>query len=253
MGQTLKFLGRGSAFNVSEGNTSAYIKDNKTLFLIDCGSSVFEKIITKNLFNGVKNVYVAITHRHSDHIGSLGDLIFYCYYKLHIKPNLFFVDGDLRNYLLSVGVTDDKYEVFYSQITELNININLIYAHHCGIYQNSFGDISNEYHESDNPKDLFNCFSFIIDYKGKKIFYSGDCSYVNWYDSDINSCDEFYVDCCFADYNGNVHYNVNKLYLDLCRHNYIEINLSDVYCIHFDCIEAIEEALKLGFNIVELE
>lgn len=45
----LKFLGRGSAFNTEEGNTSAYIKENRTLFLIDCGSNIFERIMFKDL------------------------------------------------------------------------------------------------------------------------------------------------------------------------------------------------------------
>ena len=31
----LKFLGRGSAFNVKEGNTSAYYKKDNMLLLID--------------------------------------------------------------------------------------------------------------------------------------------------------------------------------------------------------------------------
>ena len=38
----LKFLGRGSAFNVKEGNTSAFFYSNGELFLIDCGESVLK-------------------------------------------------------------------------------------------------------------------------------------------------------------------------------------------------------------------
>ena len=43
----LLFLGRGAAFNPKEGNTSAYFLENNQLFLIDCGESVFERIINK--------------------------------------------------------------------------------------------------------------------------------------------------------------------------------------------------------------
>ena len=39
--QSLKFLGRGSAFNTVEGNTSAYFVRDNILFLIDCGETVF--------------------------------------------------------------------------------------------------------------------------------------------------------------------------------------------------------------------
>lgn len=37
----LKFLGRGSGYNVKEGNTSAYIIKNNSLLLIDCGNDIF--------------------------------------------------------------------------------------------------------------------------------------------------------------------------------------------------------------------
>ena len=79
----LKFLGRGSAFNVEEGNTSAYYKSKNDMLLIDCGSDVFKKIVKKHLLDNVYDLYIAITHSHPDHIGSLGDLIFYCYYFCH--------------------------------------------------------------------------------------------------------------------------------------------------------------------------
>ena len=36
----LKFLGRGSAFNVLEGNTSCYFIEKDELFLIDCGEKM---------------------------------------------------------------------------------------------------------------------------------------------------------------------------------------------------------------------
>ena len=45
----LKFLGRGSAFNVLEGNTSCYFIEKDELFLIDCGENVFNCLIKKKL------------------------------------------------------------------------------------------------------------------------------------------------------------------------------------------------------------
>ena len=46
--QTLKFLGRGSAFNTAEGNTSAYHIIDNTLILFDCGETVFHTLIKNN-------------------------------------------------------------------------------------------------------------------------------------------------------------------------------------------------------------
>lgn len=72
----LKFLGRGSAFNVEQGNTSAYYRSGEDMLLIDCGCTVFYEIRKRCLLCGIENLYIAITHSHSDHIGSLADLIF---------------------------------------------------------------------------------------------------------------------------------------------------------------------------------
>ncbi len=41
----LDFLGRGSAFNIKEGNNCAFIRIDKELILLDCGETVFEKIV----------------------------------------------------------------------------------------------------------------------------------------------------------------------------------------------------------------
>ena len=73
----LKFLGKGAAFYPVLGNTSAYFIYDKNLFLIDCGESVFKKVYEKDLFSEIDNLYVFITHTHSDHIGSLSSLIFF--------------------------------------------------------------------------------------------------------------------------------------------------------------------------------
>ena len=76
----LEFLGRGSGYNVTEGNTCAFIKKDDTLLLIDCGESIFKEIIKKNLIDGIKNIHVLITHMHSDHIDSLGSFVGYCHW-----------------------------------------------------------------------------------------------------------------------------------------------------------------------------
>ena len=84
----LKFLGRGSAFNVKEGNTSAFFYSNGELFLIDCGESVFERVVNNYLLDNIKAINILITHTHGDHVGSLGSLILYCYHNLDIKVNI---------------------------------------------------------------------------------------------------------------------------------------------------------------------
>lgn len=84
----LKFLGRGSAHNYKEGNTAAYFVENNELFLIDCGEDVFQKIMGKDLLENKSKIHILITHTHSDHVGSLGSLLSYTYYKLKQKVNI---------------------------------------------------------------------------------------------------------------------------------------------------------------------
>lgn len=41
---TLKFIGTGSAFNTKLGSNSAYLKNNNSVILFDCGGDVFSKL-----------------------------------------------------------------------------------------------------------------------------------------------------------------------------------------------------------------
>ena len=113
-----KFLGRGSAFNLSEGNTSAYFYSNGELFLIDCGESIFKRIVDSYLLDNIKAVNVLITHTHSDHVGSLGSLILYCFYNLNIKINIILPSkhkylSDLEDLLRIFGCKSKMYKFIY--------------------------------------------------------------------------------------------------------------------------------------------
>jgi len=50
----LSFICTGSAFNTKLGNNSAYVKAGTTLFLIDCGSTTFQRLIDKGILDGVE-------------------------------------------------------------------------------------------------------------------------------------------------------------------------------------------------------
>ena len=84
----LHFLGRGAAFYVEAGNTSAYLREGSRLLLLDCGESVFADLLRRGVLSGVTDITVALSHLHSDHCGSLGSLCHYCFYMLHIVPKL---------------------------------------------------------------------------------------------------------------------------------------------------------------------
>lgn len=231
----LKFLGRGSAFNINEGNTSAYIKKNETLLLIDCGETVFKEIQKRNLLDGVKNVYVLITHFHSDHVGSLSSLIMYCYYVKKLKLKVMYPDKFRMSQLLSLNGANDAIcnvvEVCdFWHINELQLHIYWTPITHCKEIK-SFGYL-------------------IEDENNNYIYYSGDSNTVAMKSSPsiVEDNTILYQDTCLADYDGNVHLSLRKLCEAIPKEH-----RHKVYCMHIDNNELIEKAKLEEFNVVEVE
>lgn len=237
----LKFLGRGAAFNVKEGNTSAYFIENDTLFLIDCGETVFSRIMQKNLLEGIKNVYVFITHLHPDHVGSLGTLIFYCTFVLKnplsivINSNLPYYN-DLISLLTAVGCTENMYHLVKTRelIRKYNAFNSVMY------------DLTN------HCPEIPSCSISFYTSEGA-IYYSGDSNDLR----DIQSLcvpvlydkiKAIYVDVTSLDYPENVH---------LCIHHLAkytpEYFRAKIYCMHFNNDDCIRLARNYGFNIVEVD
>ena len=131
----LEFLGRGSGYNVAEGNTCAFLKKDDTLLLIDCGESIFEKVVRMDLISGIKSVHVLITHMHSDHIGSLGSFVGYCYWKKKIKTNIYFNEKEkIGEFLKLTGAIEDEsftlYDTYNKSIDNLNLTFNASLTKH---------------------------------------------------------------------------------------------------------------------------
>lgn len=130
----LKPLGFGSAFNSQEyGNNSWYFIEDKEVFMIDCGSTIFNTFRAKGL-DEYKEVSVIITHMHTDHVGSLGTLIEWMYYVKGIKVNIVStkeLERDIYNYL---GISGIEYHMFnlivigYEQTKAKKKNIEVIFA-----------------------------------------------------------------------------------------------------------------------------
>lgn len=230
----LNFLGIGSAFNTALGNNSAYIQKGGNILLIDCGSTVFNKLQMLNMLENLSRVYVVITHTHPDHVGSLGELIFYSHFILNHKPILLFPNKSLITKLLSsMGVNDSYYEIIDTK--EIHINDSFF------VFDISFIPTS---HVESIPS-----YSIIISNGDTKIYYSGDSNEITnsilekLQNSEI---DVFYQDTCGLDYKGNPHLFLGKLA------NIIKPELRHkVYCMHLDQQFNKKEAINLGFNVVE--
>lgn len=238
----LQFIGHGSAFNTKLGNNSAYIKNDNHLFLIDCGSNIFDRIMSMNLLDGVDKITVLITHTHPDHIGSLGDLIFYSYYSMGtigescvtiLSPN-----GVALNVILKImGVKSDMYKSIKLNTDEtITIDIgNSIVIRPVRV----------------NHVLELNCYGYEICHKSVFMYYSGDCNDIpERILKSLNAgvYDKFYQDTCIAHYDGNVHLSLKKLNGLVDENRFIR---DKVYCMHLDNNFDYEVAKAMGFNVVQ--
>jgi ribonuclease BN (tRNA processing enzyme) len=232
----LSFIGTGSAFNHNLGNNSAYLKRNSTLLLIDCGGTVFHRIQNLNLLQDVERLYVVITHMHPDHVGSLGDLIFYTYYMMKLKTTVIYPDLDsLAELLTALGVTKEFY-------TTENIENDLL-------LKNADMEVKLECIPQEHTSTL-NSYGYLIELDNLILFYSGDSKSIpeiilhKLYNNEIAF---LYQDTCSYDAPNIPHLSLNKL------SQIIDENLRrKVYCMHLDNAFDETKAKSIGFNVVQL-
>ena len=231
----LNFLGIGSCFNVQMGNTSAYYKKGKKLILFDCGESVFERIIEKNLLDGISSIDIYITHSHSDHIGSLPSLIFYLTMILKIKPTIYFPTDTLKSFLNLSGVSTDLYN--HVKIRNIPHQVYFVYQDH---------------------SKYIPAFGYILYLDGKYVYYGGDAETFNlknlelapnkngmyWEDKDI-VISNFYIEV--TKYQLNAHMNVHEL-----AKIFPQSTRKFVTTMHFDDEEVMELAKNLGFKVAAI-
>lgn len=228
MGNILKFLGTGSCFNTKAGNNSAYFIHNlggkKRLVLFDCGETVFARILELGLLKDIEEVFILITHLHTDHVGSLSSLIFYLHYVLNIKPVVCFPYNSVTLYLDLVGVDHELYEY---------VNTGNIYYDIQALNQNHSKKIS--------------AFGYLFKLDNNLIYYSGDSKSINPLVLDMfrdpnSNITEFYQDV--TKYENDAHMNINDLVSIFSKEERKKITL-----MHFDDDELISIAKKYGFNV----
>ena len=161
----LKPLGFGSAFNSQEyGNNSWYFVRKNQVFMIDCGSTVFNTFKEKGL-DKYSSVNVIITHLHTDHIGSLGTLIEYLFYVKGFKTDIItdiHLRKDLRTLLSISGIEESMYNLITNTYEDKEV------------YHSNLGII---FLETDHVPQL-QSYSLLIDFwdSQKRVYYSGDAN-----------------------------------------------------------------------------
>jgi len=238
----LKLIGTGSAFNTKLGNTSAYIKENNTLLLLDCGELTFDRILSLNLLSDVNEIHITVTHAHPDHIGSLGSFIFYCYFIKKIKPIFHAANSDFIELLEIMGITEEHCE-FDNCAFDPTVVIDSL-------------DLGLYFMENNHVKELVTFGILLVKnpsakVNGEVIYYSGDCCDIE--DNILDAIKEgkinyLYQDTCKADYDGNVHLSLRKL-TELIP----EGLRGKIFIMHTDEGFDFDKAKELGFNIAEIE
>lgn len=237
-----QFIGTGSAFNIDLGNTSAYIKQDKTLLLIDCGATVFARAKKLRLFDDVENVYIIITHMHTDHVGSLGNVIEYLTIIKGITPNIILTtdesatkqEEDIKVYLEKVGVTEDDYEFTYCDMME-------------EVLQNL---VKIEMPQVAHSKKLTS-YAVELYFTDKTIYYTSDQNdekYLKKIAKKLTPNDLVYTDCTNKEYKGRIHISLNEL-----AQIFSQDQKSQVTCMHFENYATIQDAKSYGFKTASSE
>ena len=224
--KSLNFIGNGACFNTDFGNTSAYYIDNKThsLLLIDCGETVFERMMKHQLLVRIKNIDILITHMHTDHIGSLPSLLFFCEYAKGVIPTVIYPEKSTMNqYLSLVGNEPQAYK--------------LISPDECEKYR--IQSVKQEHSK------FINAYGYVLELGGRRIYYSGDTKTISKPILEAfrkGEFDDFYQDV--SRYDTPAHMNIetlSKLFNKAERHK--------ITCMHFDDEITRRKAECLGFDI----
>lgn len=197
----LKPLGFGSAFNSQEyGNNSWYFIEDKEVFMIDCGSTVFNTFRAKGL-DEYKKINIIITHMHTDHVGSLGTLIEWMYYVKGVRVNVLVsveLETDILNYLEIVGIEYRMFNVYVTSDDKDYItknNIEVIFA------------------ETEHVSQLITYSITLIRNKTDMIIYSGDTTEKFESGNDLLF---LHYDWCMVNYKN---LELHGLYLDVSLNN----------------------------------
>ena len=221
----LTFIGIGSAFATELHNCSAYYKENKKLILIDCGENIFEQILKLNILNDVNKLDIILTHFHSDHVGSLGSLLFYCD---------------------KIGL--NNVNIIYPNLKKLNLLIKLFGVEKCNFKIVKPIDYKEFYiREYPQEHSFMESFGYLIEINGKVIYYSGDTKSISKEILKLlldNKIDYFYQDVR-KDLN-EYHISIDELSAVIPKQFWKKIN-----CMHFNSIEEMLEIESRGFSIVK--
>lgn len=218
----LEFIGIGGAFNSDLGCNCAYIKEEDKILFIDFGMDVFDKVVKYNLLDGIKNVYVCLTHFHGDHIGGLFTFIDYCYFNKNIVVQILNNSITFTNVLVKLleftGIESTRFSLILPKELNFKFSLNFVKTEH---------------------SPLLECYSLIFKCGKNKILYTSDSNDINF----VKECikDESFVKIyCEVGENSPVHIE----YEDLKK-----LKSDKLILMHFQSVELYDRAIRDGFKV----
>ena len=153
----LAFAGRGSAF--TDEHNAAFFIENKTLILLDCPMSAFQKYKLLN-YEFINQIVILVTHTHGDHISGIGTMIHYAQFVLEIPVIVAAPSETVRrdlNILLHrlEGCNKKAYMLITAKELEESWLVDVIPTQHA----NQLSD---------------KCFGYCLKIQDKNIVYTGD-------------------------------------------------------------------------------
>lgn len=219
----LNFIGIGGATNIELGGNCCYLKDDDNLLVIDMCEGATEKLEKADVFKGVKNIYIAITHTHFDHVAGLGVFTWYCNFYLNISPKIIYSDFKYKSHikkLLKLTGVDKEYVEFIKdstfKIDDLTLNMQLT-----------------------NHTPKLQCFGIMFEDKDGKYYYTGDTNDIDYIKK---LCEDKIVKRIYTEVATET-YDVHIKYDDI-----VNLDKEKLVLMHFDTIELYNKAQKDGFK-----
>lgn len=218
----LNFIGIGGAFNTELGSNSSYIKENDKILFIDFGLDTFEKVVKHKLLEGIKEVYVLITHLHGDHVGGLPTFIQYCYFGFNIVVKIINNSEAFTNNLVSLlnitAVQSNNYELIDVAKIPFSFEIKLRLTKH-------------------HP--LLECYSIIFTTNNENILYTSDSNDIEYLKQKINdpAFTKIYTE---VGETPSVHTDYKELK---------NLDKTKLILMHIENMKLYEEVLKNGYQV----
>ena len=231
--QKIGFLGTGSAF--ASTHTTGYFFRHNDLFLIDLSMKNMEA--AKELSRNCHNIYVLLTHMHSDHSSGIAE---FCEWNYYIQSKVCKIiaagvlSSGIRQYMKIVGVPSLLYEL----IPMVCIDGGMYFPEDPYLAEIVYRIVPTIH----TPELEGYCFGFVLNVDGTRVVYTGDTATLKSFLPWVTPGCQFYTEMSF--HHGVVH----LLWEEQKKVLYALADDMDIYLIHMDDEEALRNAVQ-GTNI----